>query len=59
MEKEEAEEAIAFLESPENAGDLDVRFEDATRGFVDNHFGMAVFPEVSCSFYLLENPRNG
>ena len=57
VEEEEADEAFTFLEDPENAGGLEVRLGGSTREFINHHFGMAVFPEVSCSFYLLDNPR--
>jgi hypothetical protein len=56
VEEEEADDALALIEAPEVAGLLELRLEEATREFVERHFGSGLFPEVSCSFYLLERP---
>ena len=58
LDDSELEDAIEFLEDPENAGLLDQRFEAATREFIDATFPAGTFPELSCALYLLEEPKS-
>src|SRR5882724_6889436 len=57
VEEDEAEDAYSFLAEPTNAGILDDRFEAATEEFLQRHLSITIFDELSCSFYLLEEPR--
>jgi hypothetical protein len=58
VEEEELDEALSFLQQPANAGIFDARIEVATKEFIDGNFREGLFGELSCSFYLLEEPQN-
>lgn len=58
VEEEELHEAISFLQQPANAGIFDAGIEIATDEFIDGNFQEGVFGDLSCSFYLLEEPQN-